>query len=410
MKLSIVVPAYNEEPAIDGVIGQCLEARRYILERTSLKDVEIIVVNDGSKDQTGPIAERYRKTGQIGLISYPENRGYGAAIKQGFQAAIGEYVAFLDGDGTCDPKYFANLFNAMESSRADVSVGSRMGPQSEMPQIRRLGNLFYVWLLRFSASSKVTDAASGMRILKKSSLKRLYPLPNGMNFTPAISAKAILDPQLKIVEFPIPYKERQGKSKLNLIRDGWRFLRTILEISFFYRPLKLFSLFSFFLFAISFGYGIPLLTYYFSHRAIRPTDIYRIISIVVMGTIGINFLLLGISADRIESIFSERESFPYRAKNRLIKNLLAPSKMLFLGMALMGLAVWLNRETITEYMRFRTIHEDWSRVLTGAFFVLLGAEITGYAFKLKLLEMYKEVLDFKKAHVPVDSEVFSKSE
>ena len=100
IKLSIIIPAYNEENAIAEIIERCLRERENIVRETPVEEVEIIVVNDGSSDKTAEIAKQFK---EISLINFAKNRGYGAAIKSGFEKAEGDIVSFLDADGTCDP-------------------------------------------------------------------------------------------------------------------------------------------------------------------------------------------------------------------------------------------------------------------------------------------------------------------
>jgi glycosyltransferase involved in cell wall biosynthesis len=145
-KLSIIIPAYDEEDAIASIIERSLDAKSSICENTSVDDVEIIVVSDGSTDQTVPIAQEYEP--DITLINYLPNKGYGAAIKTGFHAASGDLVSFLDADGTCDPLFFIDMINTMEKESADIVIGSRMGKQSKMPGIRRFGNQLFVNLIK----------------------------------------------------------------------------------------------------------------------------------------------------------------------------------------------------------------------------------------------------------------------
>ena len=130
--LSIVIPALDEEEAIGATVERCLAARGRIVAESPASGVEVIVVNDGSTDRTEEIARRYP---DVTVLGFDRNRGYGAAIKSGFAAARGEWVGFLDADGTCDPAFFANLCRAIERERADVALGSRMGPGSEMPLV-----------------------------------------------------------------------------------------------------------------------------------------------------------------------------------------------------------------------------------------------------------------------------------
>ncbi len=119
-RLSIIIPAYNEENAIASIIERCLHEREKIIRETPVQDVEIIVVNDGSRDKTPAIARQYK---EIVLIDFKQNRGYGAAIKSGFAQASGNIVSFLDADGTCDPHYFIPLCNTLISENADIVIG-----------------------------------------------------------------------------------------------------------------------------------------------------------------------------------------------------------------------------------------------------------------------------------------------
>lgn len=238
MKLSIIIPAYNEEQAIASIIEKSLSARRNIIKKSGIKDVEVIVVNDGSMDRTEQIARGYK---EIKLVSYKKNKGYGGAIKQGFKNATGDLLSFLDADGTCDPLLFVDLVNSLLKNNADIAIGLRLGPGSKMPKIRRMGNIIYAKMINFFGDAQITDCSSGMRVLKKEALEKLYPLPDGLHFTPAMTCKAVMGKGLKIVEVPIEYAERTGKSKLSIIKDGMRFLKTILANAALYKPVKFFA-------------------------------------------------------------------------------------------------------------------------------------------------------------------------
>ena len=389
-KLSIVIPAYNEEDAIADIIDRCVAAKEPILGNTSLTSVEIIVVNDGSKDGTYKLAKTAEDAGKIILVSYEKNRNYGAAIKEGFRRASGDFLAFLDADGTCDPRCFVELFNNLEKNNADIAIGSRMGPGTKMPPLRRIGNLIFAFLINLVGSAKITDSASGMRVIRRSSLERVYPLPDGMHFTPAMSAKSVMDPQLKIVESYMPYEERVGESKLNVLRDGWRFFRCICDMGIFFKPLRLFMFGGAVFFIFCLAYGVPLLVYYLQNGAIRETDIYRVISIVVAGLIGFNLVYLGIIGDQISAMISETKSFQERTAIPWIKMLLRPRSLFFLGSSVVFLGVFLNLKAIGEYLKHGTVHLHWIYTLTGAFFVLIGMEIISFSFLQKLLDLHRE--------------------
>src|SRR5688572_18705344 len=144
--LTIVIPALNEEDAIGRTIARCLQVRQEIASVAGLDEIEIVVVSDGSTDRTAEIARGFS---DVRVIVFPENRGYGAAIKEGWRAGKGNLLAFLDADGTCDPVHFGRMCHAAINERADVVLGSRLGPDSQMPGIRRVGNRIYALLLGF---------------------------------------------------------------------------------------------------------------------------------------------------------------------------------------------------------------------------------------------------------------------
>src|SRR5205085_2261759 len=127
-----------------------------------VRDVELVVVSDGSTDRTADIARAIAASEPaVKVIVFERNRGYGAALKEGFRCANGELVSFLDADGTCDPKYFAEMCRALQTTQAAVVLGSRMGAGSQMPWMRRLGNRVYAFLLGLFSGQAVTDTASG---------------------------------------------------------------------------------------------------------------------------------------------------------------------------------------------------------------------------------------------------------
>ena len=114
------------------------------------------------------------------------------------------------------------------------------GADSEMPLVRRVGNLFFASLLNLVGCASISDSASGQRVLRREVLPQLYPLPDGLNFTPAMSTRALHE-NIKMVEVPIPYKERLGRSKLSVVHDGLRFLHAIVWTSLTYNPVRIFG-------------------------------------------------------------------------------------------------------------------------------------------------------------------------
>ncbi len=219
--LSVVIPAYNEEKAIASIIERVLAVEKRLSE-AGISELELIVVDDGSHDGTVDQAARYSL---VHLIQHPQNKGYGAALKTGFNAARGQLLGFLDADGTYPPEHFPELCKEILAG-ADLVVGSRRsGGETEMPPVRRLGNFLWSNLVTLLGGQRVVDPASGMRVFRREILERIYPLPDGLNLTPVMSTRAVHE-GVKVVEVPIPYKERVGRSKLSVVRDGSRFLNS----------------------------------------------------------------------------------------------------------------------------------------------------------------------------------------
>jgi glycosyltransferase involved in cell wall biosynthesis len=239
MKLLIAIPALNEEANIENIIQRCLGARDEIIRDSPITEVAITVVSDGSTDRTVELARHH--TDSIRLIVFEKNQGYGAAIHHAWQGSDADLLAFLDADGTCDPRFFANLAQCLFEKHADVVLGCRLNADTKMPLLRQAGNLFFAGLLTLLSGRRIRDTASGMRIVRREAYNRLRPLPSGLHFTPAMSARALLDREarVKLVEIDMPYHERVGDSKLNVGRDGLRFLGVITKTALIYRPVGL---------------------------------------------------------------------------------------------------------------------------------------------------------------------------
>ena len=282
MKLGIAIPALNEEDNIESIIQRSLAARQYIQDHSSVTDVEVTVVSDGSTDRTVELASRYKDL--IRLIIFSENQGYGAAIKEAWMESDADLLGFLDADGTCDPNFFAPLCNQILEQKTDVALGCRLNAESEMPLIRRLGNSIFASLLSIFASSRVRDTASGMRVVRRSSLTHLFPLPDGLHFTPAMSARAMMSDAIRISELDMPYHERVGESKLRVIRDGFRFLRVIIETGLLYRPARPLNLAGIVLALLGAALIFPPALYYLHHRAVLEWMIYRFLVSQLLGT------------------------------------------------------------------------------------------------------------------------------
>ncbi|MCZ7570630.1 MAG: glycosyltransferase family 2 protein [Ardenticatenaceae bacterium] len=301
--LSIVIPALNEEDGIADII-QRVQAIEPSLRDEGVEYLELIVVDDGSEDRTAEIAASYAF---VRLLRHPINRGYGAAIKTGFCHARGELLAFLDADGTYPPERFPDLCRAALLEDADVVVGSRRsGADSRMPALRRVGNFIWSNLVSLMGNHRVDDPASGMRVLRRSALPRLYPLPDGLNFTPVMSMRAVHE-GLAVVEVPIPYHERLGRSKLSVVRDGTRFLKTILWTALEYNPVRLLGLIGLAALGVAglVALGLVLLRLQGVVR-LGPWGVFSLFSALVFAVAGVSIFSLGATFNYLVTLFHKQ--------------------------------------------------------------------------------------------------------
>ena len=228
MDLSIVIPAYNEE----GAISQTVEDVTKVLSRLSAS-FEIIVVNDGSSDETGKAAAQ---TGAR-VIDSDENAGYGASLKKGIAASTSEFVAILDADGTYPAASLPAMLELAES--ADMVVGNRGAAMTNVPLIRRPAKFILNTLAGYLAGRKIPDLNSGLRVFRRSALTGFIPLlPMGFSFTTTITL-CMLCSGLRVVYFPIEYGRRIGRSKIRST-DFFNFILLVLRAIVLFNPLRVF--------------------------------------------------------------------------------------------------------------------------------------------------------------------------
>ncbi len=357
-----MIPALNEEKSIEGIINRCLNAIPNIIKATSVNSVEITVVSDGSTDNTVSLASKY--TDKIKLIIFEINRGYGAAIKEGWENSDADLLGFLDADGTCEPNFFADLCNMLIDENADIALGSRLNPNSQMPLIRKIGNKFYSTILSMVSFQKIKDTASGMRVVKRSSLHRIMPLPDGLHFTPAMSARAILSQDLKIVEKDMTYHEREGESKLKVFRDGIRFLGIILKNIILYQPYKILTFFAvlglLFCLAIMF---YPI-TFYVKNNIVEEWMIYRFILSEVVGTVS---MLLLSAANLSKKILSITLSKNTSIKDFSLLNLFKPVPSIIIIIISLVAGTALIYDSFVQRLTTNVTYEHWSRFVVMSF-------------------------------------------
>jgi glycosyltransferase involved in cell wall biosynthesis len=227
--VSVVLPAKNEARALEALLPKI---------RRTLPDAEILVIDDGSDDDTAQISRRLGAT----VLHHPYSMGNGAAIKTGARAASGEVLVLLDADGQHDPADIERLLTALGRTY-DMVVGSRTS-SSHASTGRRWANLLYNWLASYMTGQKVKDLTSGFRVVRAAKFREfLYLLPNGFSY-PTTSTMAFFRAGYSLAYTSIEAKRRVGKSHLRPLRDGARFLLIIFKIGTLYSPLKLFFPFS----------------------------------------------------------------------------------------------------------------------------------------------------------------------
>jgi hypothetical protein len=301
-KLSVIIPAYNEEGGIVEILDRVLSIRAG-LEALGVEGPEVLVVDDGSRDRTREIVGACKN---VRLICHEKNRGYGGALKTGFRNATGNLLAFLDADGTYPPESFPELCQATLTG-ADLVIGSRMaGAKSEMPPVRRLGNMIFATLVTLIGAQRVSDSASGMRVFRREILDRLYPLPDGLNFTPVMSTRAIHE-NIKMAEVPIPYSERVGRSKLSVVNDGVRFFNSIVWTALSYNPVRILGMIGLAGVTVAVVVAAILTAFRLSGVAsLGPWGVFAVFSGLVLGVTGVTLFNLGAMFNYLVTLFQKR--------------------------------------------------------------------------------------------------------
>lgn len=215
-KLSIIIPAYNEEATIEKILD--------ILDKTDLDGIskEIIVVDDGSSDGTRDILKKYESKHKI--FYHEKNQGKGAAVRTGLKMISGDYVVIQDADLEYDPSDFKKMLNCAIEKKAEVIYGSRRLGKIKSPTAGwsyYLGGVFLTFLTNFLYGTNITDEATCYKMFSRNVLDKINLRSIGFEFCPEITAK-IARLKIPIVEVPISYNPRSSKDgkKIKKVRDG----------------------------------------------------------------------------------------------------------------------------------------------------------------------------------------------
>ncbi len=247
-KISILIPAYNEEAGIETTLDQISK----VTESLPF-ECEILVIDDGSTDQT---LERVHSS-KVRVLKHDRNRGYGAALKTGLVHSEGDWIVIIDADLTYPPERIPELLARMND--CDMVVGARTGDEVHIPWVRRPAKWVLTQLANRVAGEKIPDLNSGLRVFQKElAMKYFHLFPDGFSFTTTITLATLCDGH-RVQFIPIDYTKRSGKSKIKPLRDTFNFLVLIIRVAAYFEPLRVFLPASF----LSGIVSVLMLGYYF---------------------------------------------------------------------------------------------------------------------------------------------------
>ncbi|WP_425507944.1 glycosyltransferase family 2 protein [Tahibacter caeni] len=277
MPISIILPAKNEAPALRQLLPRLRQMR---------PDDEIIVVDDGSTDETRQLC---REAG-VQCLCGPYSMGNGAAIKRGARAASGDVLVFMDADGQHDPAHIDRLLARLEQGY-DMAVGARDW-SGQAGVGRGLANTLYNNLAGWMTGHAVLDLTSGFRAVRAEKFREfLHLLPNGFSY-PTTITMAFFRSAYAIAYEPIAVGKRTGKSHIRPLRDGIRFLLIIFKIATLYSPLKLFLPVSMAFFGLGFSYYAY--TFFTMHRFTNMSALLFSAAVIVF--------LIGLVSEQITAL------------------------------------------------------------------------------------------------------------
>jgi len=283
--ISVIIPAYQEEE----IIGQIVRRVIQVMDQAG-QSYEVIVINDGSTDQTEREA---RQTGAT-VISNPYNIGNGAAIKTGIRHSRGRLLVFLDGDGQHQPEDIPKFIKALETY--DMVVGARTKDSKATFQ-RKVANRIYNGIASYVCGREIEDLTSGFRAVRAEIAHDLLPLlPNTFSYPTTITL-AVVRSGYSLTYVPINTGWRIGKSKIRPLTDGSRFMLIIFKIATLYSPMKIFLPISLLTLLIGLGYGLYRI--FFLDTRYGPTSAMLI-------TVSILMFLIGLVSEQIAQLRFDR--------------------------------------------------------------------------------------------------------
>ncbi len=236
--ISVVIPCYNEEKSVGKTIDDIVKVLK---ENKMYNNSEIIVVNDGSTDNSRNVLEQKK----VVILDNPCNMGYGYSLKKGISFAKNETIVITDADSTYSFECVVDMLKE-KSKGFDLVVGARGGKFYRESIFKNMLRKTLKRFVEFVSGKKIKDVNSGLRVFDKSTIIKYFPrLCDSFSFTTSQTLAYFMS-SLSVCYVDIPYNRRTGKSKVKLFKDSMKSLKYILEASIYYNPLKIFSLLSFF--------------------------------------------------------------------------------------------------------------------------------------------------------------------
>ena len=305
---------------------------------------------------------------------------------------------------------FVELCTAILERGAHVALGSRVHASSRMSLVRRLGNAVFAAMLTALGSTRVRDSASGMRVVRRDCLPGLMPLPDGLHFTPAMSARAILADDLTVVEVDIPYGTRTGRSKLRPVRDAWRFGRVILTAAILHRPSRPLGIVAIFAFASALFWTARLAWQYHRFGAFELWMIYHFVVIQLSTTAGVLLMTAGYLGRKAVNITLSGATDRWRSPG-LVGAFLSHPAFWLAPLGLIALGTLVIAPAAVDYVG--TGHIDpaahhWSRFFAMSFAFSLAFILTSVRLLDITLDLLADRVTFLKSGVSISSDTASK--
>jgi glycosyltransferase involved in cell wall biosynthesis len=284
-RISVIIPVYNEVSALEATVE---ELRPHLPAET-----ELVLVDDGSTDGSGPLVDELsRRDDRIRAVHHVRNAGYGQALKTGASYAHGEFLVFFDSDGQHDPGTVPRLVDAQRDRDLDMVVGKRIG-QARATPIRAPAKWILARVANVLARTRIPDLNSGLRLIRRSTFVRFQPLlPQGFSLSTTLTISCLkLGVRTEFVDTPV--RARTGKSTVRFFRDGYRTVLLIIRLIALFDPLTFFLPIALLLILAGVGYGTAV--------AILVGRGFPTAALFV-GLTGVLAFLLGIVCDQISAL------------------------------------------------------------------------------------------------------------